>query len=176
MTELWRDIPGYEGHYQVSNHGNVRSTPGKVTYSPFHGFRKWKCRVLKPKNRLGRDYHVTLWRDGKPKSFYIHRLVGLAFIPNPYNKPTINHKDGDPHNNHVSNLEWATYKENNDHAVANGLINTSMRVTAYDAINDAKLVFQSLSKAGAYFGVSRHTIRRYIKHAKPFRGLVLTGE
>ena len=99
MAEIWKDIEGYEGMYQVSNIGNVRSLNYRGT-----GI----VRNLVPKvNNCGR-----LWVELKGKSFLIHRLVAKAFIPNIHNYPEINHKDENPKNNVVTNLEWCTGEYN----------------------------------------------------------------
>lgn len=113
MTEeIWRDIDGYEGFYQVSNLGNVRRL--NKTKPP---------RILK--QSLCRLYlRVDLCRDGKRKSCSVHRLVAETFIPNPDNKPEVNHIDGDKLNNRAENLEWCTSSENQLHAVATGLQKT----------------------------------------------------
>lgn len=101
----WEPVPGYEGYYAVSDRGTVYSLR--------------KERELKPKiDRYGYEV-VTLTVHGHSKCFTIHRLVALAFIPNPYNKPTVNHKDENKRNNAVSNLEWATHKENDNHGTRN---------------------------------------------------------
>ena len=97
--EVWKCICGYEGSYQVSNLGNVRS----LNYR-----RTGKVKNLVPKkNNCGR-----LWVDLKGKPFLIHRLVAEAFIPNRYNLPQINHKDENPKNNKVDNLEWCSGEYN----------------------------------------------------------------
>lgn len=101
--QIWKDIPGYEGKYQVSNTGRVRS----LNYN-----RTGKTKVLKQNtNKLGYK-SVFLCKDGKFKRYYIHRLVALAFILNPNNYPIINHKDENPSNNYYKNLEWCTYEYN----------------------------------------------------------------
>lgn len=97
MEEEWRDIEGYEGLYQVSNLGNVKS----LNYRKM-GFPKL---LAKKTSRDGRLW-VCLYKDGNNKPMLIHRLVGMAFIENPNNLPQINHKDENPKNNHVDNLEW----------------------------------------------------------------------
>lgn len=103
MQEIWKDIEGYEGLYQVSNLGNVKSLNYK---------RMGFSRLLTPKcNNDGRLW-VELRKNGKGKAFLIHRLVGTCFIPNPHGLPQINHIDENPKNNTVENLEWCTQEYN----------------------------------------------------------------
>ena len=106
MTEIWKDIKGYEGIYQVSSHGRVRS----LKYS--------KERILKPRKDKGGYKQVELCRDGKGKTYRVHRLVAEAFIPNPNNLPCVNHKIDDYEHrsdNRVENLEWCTVAYNNNY-------------------------------------------------------------
>lgn len=107
--EVWKEIEGYEGKYYVSNKGNVKSSKGKVD------------RILKPYN-ISKYKAVGLANNGKTKITLIHRLVAEAFIPNPDNKPQVNHIDGVQHNNVITNLEWVTAKENIEHAYKTGLM------------------------------------------------------
>lgn len=119
MNEIWKDINGYEGLYQVSNTGKVKSLVG------WNG-RKYVPRekiLSKTKTSTG-YYKVELAKCKTKKSFKVHRLVAMAFIPNEESKPHINHKDGNPLNNNVDNLEWCTPKENIEHAIATGLRKT----------------------------------------------------
>jgi hypothetical protein len=103
MQEIWKDIKGFEGLYQVSNLGNVKS----LNYRNL-GF----CKLLTPKcNNEGRLW-VDLRKNGKGTAMLVHRLVGMAFIPNPNNFPQINHIDENPKNNVVENLEWCTQEYN----------------------------------------------------------------
>lgn len=101
--EIWKDIPGFEGLYQVSNMGNVKS----LNYN-----RTGKERKLKPDKKRNGYLYVILRKDKKSKHCYIHSLVAKAFISNPGNKPCIDHIDNDKENNRTSNLRWVNHKEN----------------------------------------------------------------
>ena len=110
--ENWKDIKGYEGFYQVSNLGRVKSLERDV-YNP----RGTVIRHMEEKILVQRiDKHgyayISLCLNGKHKTIQTHRLVALAFIPNPENKPQVNHKDENPLNNCVNNLEWCTASYN----------------------------------------------------------------
>lgn len=109
-TEIWKDVPGYEGQYQVSNYGRVKSL-GRVTELNGGRQRKEPELIMKYTKRSGYPT-LILRRSGDRKSAQIHRLVAQAFIPNPGNLPVVNHLDYDRENNRVDNLEWCTQKEN----------------------------------------------------------------
>lgn len=122
MNEIWKDIKGYEGLYKVSNHGRVRAM--KKTVKTNGVVRVLKEKILKFSIcRLGYSKHVLYKGKGTRKEFKTHRLVAIAFIKNPKNKPCVNHKDGDKENNYFWNLEWCTRSENSIHAYENGLHN-----------------------------------------------------
>lgn len=108
--EIWKDVVGYEGLYQVSNKGNVRS----LDHYASNGFKEilYKGRVLKWNRNKKGYWSVMLCKQGKPKRFYVHRLVAEMFIPNPHDLPEINHKDENQLNNCVENLEWCNRKYN----------------------------------------------------------------
>lgn len=139
MEKTWKDIKGYEGLYQISNLGNVKSLR--------------KNKILKPFSNHG-YMQVRLYKENNKKDFKIHRLVANAFITNYYCKPEINHIDGNKQNNNVDNLEWCTRKENEQHAVKYGLHNyeaaikkTSKKVKAINIKTKEILSFKSLSHA-----------------------------
>jgi len=117
MTEEWRDIPGFEGHYQVSNHGEVRSLE-RIVKAPAGRTRPIEAKVLRPMSNLSGYVFVFLRRDGERQKFYVHRLVAIAFIENPEGKEIVNHKDCNRSNNILLNLEWATGSENVLHGIA----------------------------------------------------------
>lgn len=112
LVEEWRDIAGYEGLYQVSDWGNVRSLDRIINTKKEK--RCYKGRMLKLTNKADGYVLVSLWDTGKGKDYRVHRLVAEAFIPNPENKPHVDHIDGDRSNNCVWNLRWCTQSENNN--------------------------------------------------------------
>ena len=119
MEEIWKDVVGYEGLYQVSNHGRVKSLEHFVP-SIGGAIRKSPSKILT--NCFDNNYyHVTLYKGGRKKIFLVHRLVAEAFIPNPNNLPQVNHKDGNKLNNNATNLEWCSAQDNILHAFATGL-------------------------------------------------------
>ena len=112
IMEQWKDIAGFEGKYQVSNLGRVKSLK-------YHRANKEKTLAVRGAVRRGKEryFYVTLSKDNKTAVRYVHRLVAECFVNNPDNKPYVNHKDGDIHNNNADNLEWVTPLENNIHAM-----------------------------------------------------------
>ena len=108
--EEWKYIEGYEGLYQVSNYGRVRS----LFYR-----KKNQVQLLKLRKVTKGYLQVALWKNRKRKDFMVHKLVAEAFIPNPNNYPQINHKDEDKTNNCVENLEWCTNEYNHNYGTRN---------------------------------------------------------
>lgn len=120
--EIWKDIPGFEGLYEVSSCGLIRKG-GRI-------------------KKLHKDHggYLTVWlsKCSKMKCLKVHRLVALAFIPNPEGKRTVNHIDGNKQNNHVENLEWATHSENITHANNTGLRTVTVAQRKAASINGKK--------------------------------------
>ncbi len=119
-SEQWSDVQSFEGYYQVSTHSRIKSLDRWVSANGGKSFRKG--RLLRPGQ--GVYLHVVLSKKGVTTNHLLHRLLAVAFIPNPDNKPEVNHKDGNKRNNDLSNLEWSTSKENKEHACRLGLMDS----------------------------------------------------
>lgn len=121
LPEEWRDIEGYDGHYQVSSSGRVRSIDWLVIYK--NGIRRiHKGRILKQKQHPTYGYmYVGLNKNRVYKTYRVHRLVASTFIPNEKGKDQVNHKDLDRSNNMLANLEWCNASENQLHSYANNI-------------------------------------------------------
>lgn len=162
--EIWKPIKGYEGRYEVSTLGRVKSL--KRISDQNHLLPE---RILKACNGKS-DYLITgLRKDRKKKSYPVHRLVALTFLPNPENKQQVNHKNGVKHDNRLCNLEWVTPYENTKHALETGLSsstgekNNNSKLTKVDVLqireNKNSLSVTQLSKE---FGVGKAQISRII--------------
>ena len=116
IVEIWKDIKGFEGLYQISNFGNVKSLARKVNNGK--GIYTRQERVMTGEIDKYGYHQVCLRINGKGKKYKVHRLVAEAFIPNPNNLPEINHKDENKLNNNVDNLEWCTPKYNINYGTA----------------------------------------------------------
>lgn len=159
---LWRAIQGYEGYYEVSDTGRIRSVDRIVCDK--NGRQRRLCgkdmKLTRTKGKDGNGYMVVnLRRDGTSHVAFIHILVATAFIQNPHGYPMVNHKDGDKTNNDVGNLEWTTYSYNNIHALYNNLrkpkSNPVIQMTEDGDIID---VYDSASEAERITGISAKAI------------------
>ena len=163
--EYWADIEGYEGIYQVSNHGNVRSLNRVTTRKNGRELTINGQPMRQQKNHKG-YLRVKLKLNGKESAFFAHRLVAQAFLPNLDNKPQVNHLNGIKHDNNVCNLEWCTQAENIEHAFANGFMavgekHGNARLTLYQVILIKQLLRQqenSLTDIAKKFKVGISTI------------------
>lgn len=161
--EIWKDIQGYENMYQVSDLGRIRSLD---RVNSLGQNIKGKIRKTRMDNR---GYPIVrLSKEGKYKDLPIHRLVAIAFIPNPDNKETVNHIDGDKINWSIGNLEWMTTEENTKHAFNTGLNDKRMKLSKEDIeyirenyiYGDSEFGCGGLSKK---FGVYKSHIARIVK-------------
>lgn len=155
MTEEWKEIDGFDGAYLVSTAGRIISL--------VRGNRR------ELKGSLNGDGYreITLTKQGKPVRRYVHRLVAETFIPNPWGKPCVNHRDYDRSNNAVSNLEWVTYYENSEYSyervVAASREKSCKPVIQYDKRGNFIHRYESLSEAGRETGVNVGHIGRCVK-------------
>lgn len=151
----------------MSSHGRVRTHKDKTTYTKRHGVRKWKQRVLQEKNKNSIYARVDLWSKGKPKTHLVHRLVAKAFLDNTEEYEYVNHKDGNPRNNNVDNLEWCSFKDNVNHAFDNDMNSSAKRVVVVHRETGEKTEFRSMSKASLFIGKSSRHIDYKIRKTPP---------
>lgn len=157
--EEWRDIPGYEGYYQVSSYGRIKSLP-RGKHNP-----RWKNQNAIRKQSIKKHYYqVNLSKDGKIQWRAVHRLVALAFLPNPNNLPQVNHKDENKANNHVSNLEWCDAVHNMNHGTVRQRMSHTKLTKDYKTkvlqVKDGKTIaiYNSANDASRKTGISLSAI------------------
>ena len=166
MTEeIWKDIEGYEGRYQVSNLGRVKALPRTVEGHNQHG--KWTrtepAKIMAQKLQNTDRYQVSLRdADGKRTTFYVHRLVAMAFVPGYFEGATVNHKNEDHHDNRAENLEWMTKAENNAYGTHNFRVGKSLRMSVEMLTDEGQHVayFDSMSEAAEKSGCPISSIHR----------------
>ena len=156
--EQWKDIPGYEGIYQASTEGRIRTAEGKVTSNARYSTRVWKQRILKQKysNRKGtdkKDARISLWKDGKEKTHLVARLIALTWCKNYKEGFTVNHIDGNPLNNNAKNLEWISLADNIRHGFDTGLYKMQKACVLTDVKGHTKR-YKSQAEASVSLGRS----------------------
>jgi hypothetical protein len=181
MKEQWKDIKGYESHYQVSNLGNVKSVCRLIKNSRY-GNGVIKERYLKPAINCHGYVFVSLCLNGVSKSFRIHRLVAVAFIENSENKEQVNHINGIKSDNRLDNLEWSTRSENVLHsyqklnriAYQTGRFGknspSAVRVVQYDLNGNLVNKFDSQIEAAIATGIGKHNINKCFKNKSKTAG------
>ena len=174
FTEEWREIPGFP-EYQVSSHGRVRSYYKANGYGGgFTCDRSITPNILRqtPLKKSG-HMRVYLYHNGIKVSLLVHRLVAIAFIPNPNGYPKVRHRDDNPKNNNVENLEWGTQGDNIRDCIERGRFNYSgmieynnarrTPIRAYNPDTDSEMFFDSQSDVARYFNTSQGNIWNAIK-------------
>lgn len=161
MTEEWRDIPNYEGLYQVSNLGRVKSLDRIVAFKDGR-MCKYKGRILSPGTVRGGYQAAHLSKNTSYETKAVHRLVAEAFIPNPKKLPEINHRDRDVTNNNVTNLEWCTrlYNANYDGAVERRVKQMRRRIQQRTMDGSVIQEYASVKEASSKTGLSSCNISR----------------
>lgn len=179
--EIWASIKGYEGIYEVSSWGRVRSLDRKVTI-PKNGTTytiKQRGKILSLSNDRNGYVTVHLYKEGHAWTVNVHRLVAATFIPNPMNLEQVNHKDFDTTNNHVENLEWMSLKDNNRHAQQHGRGGAAKLKREVTVWRDGQEVgtFQSLHAAAEHVGCTYREILGVLKgRHKTARGCTFTSK
>lgn len=164
MKEKWINI--YDNLYAISNLGNVKAN--KRVIETKTGTRKYKEKILKPEITKDGHLRVVLCKAGKKKRVFVHRLVAEAFIPNPNNLPVINHKDENPANNCVENLEWCTIAYNNVYNNRHQKIGEAEghKVYVFDINNTLIEELPSITKAAKKYNISTTTMWRQVHNEK----------
>jgi hypothetical protein len=145
--EIWKDVKGYEGLYQVSNTGRLK----RVAHERADKKHMLKERIARLSVDKDGYFYVKLRKDGAKRQLFIHRLVAEAFLDNPKSLPAINHKDGIKQNNTVENLEFCTFSYNTQHAYKNGLIKHFVRKVRCIETGE---IFNSLREVTEKTGIS----------------------
>lgn len=169
--EQWRAVPYYENIYEVSNLGRIRTKEGKITYTEWHGTRRWAQRIMKYKtnneNTYKTGYRISLWKDGKSKDYLVARIVASAFISNELlNKElTVNHIDGNRLNNKIQNLEWCSRKENIQKAFEQKIY-PQKSIIVFDKRTNESKEFRSLVQASKFYGFNQGYFSNLIRKGK----------
>lgn len=164
MKEIWKDIRGYDGLYEISNLGYVRRKE-HIDTKCRQGYRVFKTRDLKSWHNYKGYLKVSLSKNNNSHEKFVHRLVAEAFIPNPLMLPQVNHIDGNKDNNCVDNLEWCTCKENIKHSYENNLVDAEKRASSrkdnHNVVFNGEIM--NLSKFSRLSGISRSKAYNLLK-------------
>lgn len=166
MSEIWKDVPQYEGLYQVSNTGKVKSLSHYTRNNVKGGKRLTNGKVLSQYKMPNGYLQVQLSKNESRKKYYVHRLVANAFLKNEQGLSDVNHIDGDKNNNSIENLEWCSHKDNQVHMVDNGLTRKSKPVMCIET----GMVYRSMTEAEKQTGIDRHSIKESCESDEGYRG------
>lgn len=166
--ETWKDIPGYENLYQASNLGQIKSLAKKIPVNN-HGKKtvhSFPEKILKPEITWNNRLRVVLSKNKVHKRWSVHKLIALTFIPEDPKRPHINHKDGNPQNNKVENLERCTRSENEQHALKTGLRKSgadhAVSKLTWEQVKDLRFKYSSgnytQNELGKLFNIKQTTV------------------
>lgn len=171
MNEIWKSVTGYEGYFEVSNLGNFRSKDRLVGYKR-SGLRNYPGKSLLTETIEEGYQRIVLMRDSIKKRFMCHRLVAQEFVPNPNNKPFVNHLNGIKSDNRSENLEWVTQSENEKHS--HSILGNSMKGKTYPKpvrCIDSGVVYESINKAIQWLGTGCiEGLKKAVKANRPYHG------
>ena len=180
IMEKWKEVKGYEGFYEVSNYGRVKSVPRYVDTTM--NCRHYVSTILTPSHNNAGYSLVNLAKNGKIKTQRIHILVAEAFIPNEDNKPCVDHINGIRDDNRVENLRWCTYKENSNFDLAKQHLteshknqtNENLMKVVCQYTKEGELVgeYQSSKDAAEAVGCSRSGITKGCREGIPIKGFI----
>lgn len=174
QNEIWKEISGYEGYFEVSNLGNFRSKDRVIKYKS-NGTRLYPGKFLKTETIVEGYQRIVLMKEAIKKRYMCHRLVAQEFVPNPDNKPYVNHINGNKADNRAENLEWVTQSENELHS--HSVLGNTMRGKTYSKKVEAifpkegdRIVFNSMSDAikflrvGCIEGLKKSIVANRVYH------------
>lgn len=164
--EIWKDIPKYEGLYQVSNTGKVKSISHYTRNSTKNSFRLTKGRILAQYKMPNGYMQVQLSKNELREKYYVHRLVADVFLDNKDNLSDVNHIDGDKNNNSVNNLEWCSHKDNQVHMFKNRMTKKAYPVVCVET----NKTYNSMLEAERDTGISRRVIKKICDTDKEYKG------
>lgn len=163
----WRHIPGYEGLYMANNYGEIMRLPREQSNDLTGGVSVFPSKILKPKVSKSGYLHIQLTKDGKPKTFLVHRIIAMTFLEQENgDELQVNHIDGDKTNNQITNLEFTTAKENTRHAFLIGLRTRKVDEQQVGDIISRYLNGESQKSIARAYGLYYTTVYRYIKMYK----------
>lgn len=182
MKEIWKDIKGYEGLYQISNLGMVKRIKRNLYVNAYNKSIVINAEKILKLNHVKSGYiFITLTANNTKRTLKVHRLVAEAFIPNPENKPEVNHINGDKCDNRVENLEWCTHAENMNHASKNNLLHIQSgnnngnckKINQYTLDNKLIKKWHSIYEITKETGFERHSITRCCTNKlKTYKGYI----
>lgn len=169
VKEIWRPVPGYEGIYEVSSLGRIKSLARKTNNQTGK-----KDLIMSPGWIGNKKGYLFVWlcKDGKRTRYSVHRLVATVFIPNPLNLPFVNHKDCNPQNNRVENLEWCDAKYNINYGNRNKITSRKLSIPVKQYTKDGQFVaeYSSAIEAEAITHISSQNISRCRAGSLPSAG------